>query len=110
LFGPLLTAEAASGVRYHNIFGDLGDLSWLQRLSGTPPGDGIVSVESAQIPYADSELAVDAPHTTIHQHPATINEVRRILWLDLQERNPGARISAGNGEAFSPLSPRPSIR
>jgi pimeloyl-ACP methyl ester carboxylesterase len=46
--------------------------------------DGIVSYESAHVDYAQSEFIVNSPHTCLN-HPATIEEVRRILHLHLQE-------------------------
>lgn len=43
-------------------------------------GDGLVSVSSAQH-YGDSALFVPAKHEKLHRHPASINEVARILRL-----------------------------
>lgn len=42
------------------------------------PGDGVVTVSSAKH-YGDSELFVPAKHEKLHRHPASINEVARIL-------------------------------
>ncbi len=45
------------------------------------PGDGVVSIESARLPGVDSELFVDETHSELNEHPQTIREVERILWL-----------------------------
>jgi pimeloyl-ACP methyl ester carboxylesterase len=46
--------------------------------------DGIVSYESAHLDYTQSEFIVNSYHTCLN-HPATIEEVRRILRLHLDE-------------------------
>lgn len=46
--------------------------------------DGIVAYESAHLDYAQSEFIVNSYHTCLN-HPATIEEVRRILRLHLAE-------------------------
>lgn len=43
------------------------------------PGDGVVTVTSARHPDVESEVYVDATHTTILHHPDTQCEIRRIL-------------------------------
>jgi hypothetical protein len=48
-----------------------------------PGTDGVVSVESAHLDNAESELIVAAPHMTIHAHPLVVLEVRRILMAHL---------------------------
>ncbi|MEM1164870.1 MAG: hypothetical protein AAGI30_01115 [Planctomycetota bacterium] len=68
---PHLLAYAALPIRadlpYHSIAGNTkGD------------SDGVVSVDSALIEGATSELIVDAAHDA-HTHPLAIREVRRIL-------------------------------
>jgi len=47
--------------------------------------DGVVRYTSAHVEEADSELIVPADHLTIHTHPETIQEVRRILLEHLAE-------------------------
>ncbi|NJN05248.1 MAG: hypothetical protein HC814_00930 [Rhodobacteraceae bacterium] len=51
-----------------------------------PPkgGDGIVKYTSAHVDYVESEFIVRSFHTCL-DHPATIEEVRRILYLHLDE-------------------------
>jgi pimeloyl-ACP methyl ester carboxylesterase len=46
--------------------------------------DGIVTYESAHVDYAQSEFIVNSFHSCLN-HPATIEEVRRILHLHLAE-------------------------
>jgi hypothetical protein len=59
-------------VPYHSVIG-----------TGRPmcgrPADGVVSVESARLPGAESEFYVDATHTRVHRRPETVAEVARIL-------------------------------
>jgi len=46
--------------------------------------DGLVTYESAHLDYTQSEFIVNSFHTCLN-HPATIEEVRRILRLHLAE-------------------------
>jgi pimeloyl-ACP methyl ester carboxylesterase len=46
--------------------------------------DGVVSYQSAHIPEAVSEVVVRSGHS-VQDHPETVNEVRRILLLHLEE-------------------------
>ncbi len=52
------------------------------------PTDGVVSVESARHPGVESELFVSAGHTKVQSHPATIEEVLRILRLHATTSRP----------------------
>jgi pimeloyl-ACP methyl ester carboxylesterase len=74
---PLLEAmqqmRLRPGVRLHNIVGVSHPVS----LDG--PSDGVVSVHSASHPGSDSTLAINAPHTKVHQTLATSAEILRIL-------------------------------
>ena len=84
LLPVLLTAQTGSWVRYHNVVGDapkggLGD--WLSR----GRGDGIVSLDSAQLNQVASQILVTADHSNVHRHPQSILEVRRILLQHLAE-------------------------
>jgi pimeloyl-ACP methyl ester carboxylesterase len=105
LFGFLLNAEAGPGVEYHNIVGNQTKRSLVQRLSGTESGDGVVSLESAKIPFAKSEIEVDEDHTLIHQNPHAIFEVKRILLADLE-----ARIRKNTSTARAPQLLQPMIK
>ncbi len=64
-------------VRYHNIIGQIDETKVLKSL--THDSDGIVKVESARCPNADSEIIVPADHINVHRHPRAILEVHRIL-------------------------------
>ncbi len=75
----LLSADNKHDVIYHNIYGNTGGSSLPFGLGNDTPGDGVVSVESARLEYAVSELEVPAEHMEVHQHPESILEVRRIL-------------------------------
>jgi hypothetical protein len=48
-------------------------------------GDGVVSLESARLDGAASQIVVPADHQTVHRHPASILEVRRVLREHLAE-------------------------
>lgn len=93
LFPQLLIAEAAQGVEYHNIIGNLQKQSLVNRLSSQGPGDGVVSVESARVAYAKSEVEIDEEHSRLHQNPLAIFEVRRILLADIEKRLSRVRIA-----------------
>ena len=48
-------------------------------------GDGVVPRTGAHLDGVASEIIVPADHTTIHAHPASVLEVRRILLDQLAE-------------------------
>ncbi len=79
---PLLRAIAkmpfSSRVRLHSIIGTGGCEPCCE-------GDGLVPVESARLLGVESELFVDATHEPIKEHPDTIHEVQRILWVHWSE-------------------------
>lgn len=64
-------------VTYNNIYGEVDEGNWFSRFHG--PSDGVVPVPSAQAKFAATHLAVPAEHQTIHRHPKTVLEMRRIL-------------------------------
>jgi len=87
IFEWLVSATASEEIRYHNVYGRIPQRSWLNPKS--PPtflGDGIVSLESAQHHRAESQYPVNEHHSDVHQNPACIYEVRRILVEHLIER------------------------
>jgi pimeloyl-ACP methyl ester carboxylesterase len=86
LFNALLAAQAGDGVVYHNIVGKLEKPSLMSRIAGSGDGDGVVSLESARVAYAVSELLVDEEHSVLHRHPETILEVKRVLYEHLESR------------------------
>jgi hypothetical protein len=74
----LASMPVASGVYVNSIIPIKGD---------GPPADGddgIVSYRSAHIEPVESELVVKGRHSTLDT-PATIEEIRRILYLNLEE-------------------------
>ena len=77
MFPAMLAARRAPWVRYHNIIGLVPEHGIFGHLAaGT---DGVVSEESAKMDDVISELIVEADHSTVHTHPRTVLEVRRIL-------------------------------
>jgi len=81
----LLTAKTAPWVTYHNIIGKQAKPSFLMRLAGEEEGDGVVSLASARLDTAESQIVVQADHSHIQRHPRTILEVRRILQEHLRK-------------------------
>ena len=78
LLPVLLTSQHGPWVKYHSIAGELphkGITGWL----AGGEGDGIVTLESARLDDAESQIVVPADHTSVHRHPQSILEVRRIL-------------------------------
>jgi pimeloyl-ACP methyl ester carboxylesterase len=79
--GLLAVAEipVAPEIKAHSIVSVLGD--------GDPNDggkDGVVAYKSAHVDYVESELVVRGKHTCLNL-PTTIEEVRRILHLHLEE-------------------------
>ena len=78
LLPVLLAAQHGPWVKYHNIAGEMphkGIAGWL----AGGDGDGIVTLESARLDNAASQIVVPADHSGVHRHPQSIMEVRRIL-------------------------------
>jgi len=73
----MLQSPMPPDVRYHNIVGVVSKPGFLQKGSGR--GDGVVSYESAHLDTAVSEIIVDADHMSVHRHPQSVLEVRRVL-------------------------------
>jgi hypothetical protein len=67
----------APGVRAHSIIPTLGDGPLGERT------DGVVQYSSAHIEGVDSELVIEESGHSTQANPRTINEVRRILRLQL---------------------------
>lgn len=80
---PLLLAidqlPVAGRVREHSIIGRF------RPMIGAGPSDGIVPVASAHRPSAISEKTIHTRHVSIHQSPAGIEEILRILQQHLLE-------------------------
>ncbi|MGD9721520.1 MAG: hypothetical protein AB7O59_06470 [Pirellulales bacterium] len=77
----MLQAQPANWVHYHSIVGVVPEEGLLGKVVGE--GDGVVSYTSAHLDHADSEIVVNADHTTIHTHPLSVLEVHRILLAHL---------------------------
>ncbi len=91
IFPVMMRAKRAPGVKYHNIIGVLENPSFIERRLGR--GDGIVEYASAHMDDVESELIVDAPHTSIHMVGKTIFEVRRILMEHAQQVDANDRVA-----------------
>lgn len=77
------SSATAPWVQYHNILGVVAEEGVLSKVAGD--SDGVVTVESARLPHAVSELTVAADHINIHRHPRTVLEVQRILLEHLDQ-------------------------
>ncbi|HTN76695.1 MAG TPA: alpha/beta fold hydrolase [Pirellulaceae bacterium] len=77
IFPVYLQSQKRPGVHYHNIVGEVphhGIVGYVSRGS-----DGIVPFSSAHMEDVESEIVVTADHTSVHRHPRSVLEVRRIL-------------------------------
>lgn len=91
VFPVLLNAQHAPWVKYHTIIGVLPNEGLVGRFVGGT--DGVVSYESAHLDFASSEFKIAADHSSVHRHPLSVLEVRRILLEHLAE---------GDAESSSP--------
>ena len=111
LLPVLLEADHGPWVRYHNIVGEVpksGLTGWL--VGGS--GDGVVSLASAQLENVQSQITVPADHVSVHRHPQSILEVRRILMRHVEELRvfPGGKdnLKGGVQHVQVPTVPPPS--
>jgi len=84
LWPVMLSAQHGRWVKYHNIVGQVpkkGFTGWL--IGGS--GDGVVSLASAKLDEVQSQIVVPADHVSVHRHPQSIIEVRRILLQHVAE-------------------------
>lgn len=93
IFPVMLRAKKAEGVKYHNIIGVVESKGIFG--SSSKNGDGIVDLASAKMEDVESELIINAEHTTIHATDKAILEVRRILLEHLQEVDQNVRFAGG---------------
>jgi hypothetical protein len=84
LLPVLLTAHYGPWVRYNNIIGEIPD-EGITKLFAGGKGDGVVTIESAKVDNAESQIVVPAEHSMVHRHPQSILEVRRILLQQIAE-------------------------
>jgi hypothetical protein len=71
-------------------------------------GDGVVSLASAQLDNASSQIVVPADHMSVHRHPQSILEVRRILMqhiAELQGGHDGGNVNYASTMPLTSLSP-----
>lgn len=90
----LLAAERPPRLHYHNIIGRVEEENLLARAVGLGKdggSDGVVPIASAHLDGVDSEIVVPADHSTVHRHPQSVLEVRRILLEHLTELDGGRR-------------------
>jgi pimeloyl-ACP methyl ester carboxylesterase len=83
VFPVMVASPKAPWVTYHNIIGRVPQKGLVGYLAGD--SDGVVSLESAHVENAASEITVPADHTTVQTHPLAVLEVRRILLEHLAE-------------------------
>lgn len=103
----LLEAPAGPWVKYHNIVGQAPHEGVTNKVSTwlSGEGDGVVSLASAQLDGAASQIVVPADHMTVHRHPQSILEVRRILMqhvAELQSFPYGTGVHYADAESASP--------
>jgi pimeloyl-ACP methyl ester carboxylesterase len=84
LLPVLLTAHHGPWVKYNNIIGEIPNEGFTKLLS-SGKGDGVVTLESAKVEQAESQIVVPAEHSAVHRHPQSILEVRRILLQQIAE-------------------------
>ena len=77
LIPVMAEAPNTQDVSYHNIFA-VEPQKFADGV-GTPEGDGIVTIASARRDDFDSQISIEATHTTAHRHPLAILELRRVL-------------------------------
>ncbi|MEM7782635.1 MAG: alpha/beta fold hydrolase [Planctomycetota bacterium] len=88
-FKALARTSLPESVELHNIVGDIParNLLGFENKNAKQGGDGIVSLLSSRYPNAVTQIAVSAEHQEVHQHPASIYEVSRILIQNLENRD-----------------------
>lgn len=106
IFPVMMRAKKSENVKYHNIIGVLEDPPLL-----APSGrnDGIVAYESATMDDVESELVVDAEHTSIHMTGKSIFEVRRILLKHVQEIDADDRVAERPDQAEEDFDHAPVV-
>ncbi len=74
----MLKSQPAPWVHCHTIIGVIPDKGILGKVVGE--GDGVVSYASAHLDHVDSEIVVNADHTTVHSHPLTVWKCTAFCW------------------------------
>jgi hypothetical protein len=86
LLPVLLAATPGPWIAFHNVVGHDPDAGWREYMVGD--GDGVVSLASARLDDLSqlrSQVIVPADHVSVHRHPQSILEVRRVLLEQLAE-------------------------
>jgi hypothetical protein len=104
LLPVLLTAHHGSWVRYNNIVGEIPNEGFA-KLFSSGRGDGVVTLDSARLDDAESQIVVTADHSLVHRHPQSILEVRRILLQQVAELRGGFSNDGGIQQVSVPASP-----
>lgn len=106
----LLAAKPGPWVKYHNIVGRKPDKG-LHKLLGED-GDGVVDLVSARLdgmPQLASQIVVSADHVSVHRHPQSVLEVRRVLLEQLAELE-NLPYGLGSGAQLAESSSTQSLR
>ena len=102
VFDTMLASRRPPWVKFHNVIGLVPNEGLFGKLAAG--SDGVVARDSAHLDNAVSEIEVAADHTTVHAHPKTVLEVRRVLLEHLAELE---RFPSGLGVAAA-VSRQPS--
>lgn len=111
MLAALLAARSGPWVRYHNVVGDQPRsrlTSWF-----ATRGDGVVSLDSARLddlPQLKSQIVVPEDHVTLHRHPQSIEEVRRVLLEHLNVLAPSQVAAQTIPVRLPPAAKTPTIR
>ena len=87
MFKAIAESELPQQLSFHNICGRLNKTGVFgrQTAADSDVGDGVVALSSGISNRADSQVYVAAEHSTLHQQPGSILEVRRLLLEQLAE-------------------------
>ena len=87
MFKAIAESELPKRLSFHNIVGRLDKKGVFHRQAAedSDVGDGVVALSSGVNKRAMSQVFVAAEHSTLHQHPGSILEVRRLLLEQLAE-------------------------
>jgi len=110
----LLEAPIGPWVKHHNIVGQAPREGFTNTVSMwlSGEGDGVVSLESARLDTAASQIVVPSDHMSVHRHPQSILEVRRILMqhiAELENFPHGGAVHYANTEPLRATAPRPQL-
>jgi hypothetical protein len=84
VFPVMLASHHLPSVKNHNVIGRIQTDRLVNYMIGGE-GDGLVTMQSAHLDDAESEIIVPAEHSNLHRHPRTVLEVRRILLQHLED-------------------------